>query len=222
MKLCVLGDSITKGVVYDEAHGKYVFLKDSFVNLFSSGRQIPVKNLSRFGCTITKGRRILEKQKDILKECDYTVMEFGGNDCNFNWKEISRNPEKNHSPAVPSSLFKRTYSAMVNQVKQLGSRPVLLSLPPLNQQRFFNWVCKGLNPENILKWLGDINYIYRWQEAYNLTVFELAQEHKIPLVDIRKVFLENRHYGELLCLDGMHPSKEGHALIYSALADLMI
>lgn len=222
MKLCVLGDSVAKGVVYDEARRKYVFLKDSFINLFSSGRQIPVKNLARFGCTITKGQQILEKQKGTLNEYDYTIMEFGGNDCNFNWEEISRQPERDHVPAVPSALFKNTYSAMLDQVKSLGSRPILLSLPPLNQQRFFDWVCKGLDRENILAWLGDINYIYRWQEAYNLIVHQLAQEHQVPLIDIRKIFLENRHYGELLCLDGMHPSRKGHALIHSTLADLMI
>lgn len=222
MKICVLGDSVAKGVVYDEARKKYTFLKDSFINLFSTQRHIPVKNLARFGCTTTKGQQILDKNKELLSQYDYTILEFGGNDCNFNWEAISQDPEKDHRPAVPSCLFKETYSKMLAQIKELGSQPLLLSLPPLNQQRFFNWVCRGLNKENILKWLGDVDYIYRWQEAYNLVLFQLAQEHHVPLVDIRKIFLENRHYGELLCVDGMHPSQKGHALINSALADLMI
>lgn len=222
MKICVLGDSVAKGVIYDEARSKYTFLKDSFVNLFSDGRHIPVKNLARFGCTISRGIQILNKHKAQLSEYDYTVMEFGGNDCNYNWEEISLAPEKDHKPAVPASIFKDTYSNMLRQIKESGSRPILLSLPPLNPQRFFDWVCKGLNRENILKWLGDVNYIYRWHEAYNLTVYQLAQEQKVPLVDIRQIFLENRHYGDLICVDGMHPNKKGHALINSALTGLMI
>lgn len=222
MKLCVLGDSVAKGVIYDEAREKYIFLKDSFVNLFSRSRNIRVKNLARFGCTTTRGKKILERHKELLSEYDYTILEFGGNDCNFNWEEISLSPEKNHNPAVPAALFKAAYSSMIRQIRDCGSRPILLSLPPLNQQRFFDWICRGLNRDNILGWLGDVNYIYRWQEAYNLMVFQLAQEHRAPIVDIRQIFLENRHYGELLCVDGMHPSQKGHALISSALADLMI
>lgn len=222
MNICVFGDSVAKGVIYDEARSRYTFLKDSFINLFSSTRQIPVKNLARFGCTTTRGKQLLEKHKEQLSQYDYIIMEFGGNDCNFNWEEISRQPEKDHMPAVPSSQFKETYASMLKEIKEYGSCPILLSLPPLNQQRFFDWICRGLNRENIMKWLGDINYIYRWQEAYNLILFQLAQEHHVPLVDIRKIFLENRHYGELLCIDGMHPSRQGHALISSALADLMI
>ncbi|MCQ4637828.1 SGNH/GDSL hydrolase family protein [Anaerovorax odorimutans] len=222
MKICVLGDSVARGVIYDEARNKYTFLKNSFINLFSSIRQIPVKNLARFGCTTTKGQQILEKHKEQLSLYDYTILEFGGNDCNYNWEEVARTPEKDHAPAVPSSVFKDTYSNMLEQIRSCGSQPILLSLPPLNPQRFFDWVCRGLNRDNVLRWLGDIDYIYRWHEAYNLTVFQLAQEHKAPLIDIRRIFLENRHYGDLLCVDGMHPNEKGHALINSALVDLMI
>lgn len=222
MKLCVLGDSVAKGVIYDEARNKYTFLKDSFINLFSKERHIPVTNLAKFGCTTSKGKRILNQNRKLIESCDYTILEFGGNDCNFNWEAISLEPGKDHLPAVPSSAFKENYSQMLTQIREIGSRPLLLSLPPLDQQRFFKWISKGLNGKNILTWLGDIDSIYRWQEAYNLLVFQLAGEHNVPLVDIRKIFLENRYYGELLCIDGMHPSRKGHALIYSALADLMI
>lgn len=217
MRICVFGDSVAKGVVYDETRDKYIFLKDSFINLFSNARHIPVKNLARFGCTTIRGQQLLEKHKEQLCQYDYTIMEFGGNDCNFNWEEISLHPEQEHRPAVPSSEFKNTYANMLTRVKEYGSRPILLSLPPLNQQRFFDWICRGLNRENIMKWLGDVNYIYRWQEAYNLILFQLASEHQVPLIDIRKIFLENRRYGDLLCADGMHPSRQGHALIHSAL-----
>lgn len=222
MKICVLGDSVAKGVVYDEARNRYTFLKNSFVNLFSKDRHIDVKNLAKFGCTTTRGREILEKNCDNISEYDYTILEFGGNDCNFDWEKISDAPEKDHQPAVPADLFRKTYSDILTRIKECGSKPILLSMPPLNQRRFFNWISRGLNRENIFKWLGDIDYIYRWQESYNLMLFQLAQEHHVPIVDIRKIFLEDRHYDELICIDGMHPSEKGHALINSALADLMI
>lgn len=222
MKICVLGDSVAKGVVYDERRGKYAFLKDSFINLYSKGRNIEVKNLARFGCTTVRGKTLLQKQEGSLSQYDYTILEFGGNDCNFNWEEISLAPEREHSPAVPVPLFEKNYSEILTRIRIYGSRPILLSLPPLDQRRFFNWICRGRSRENILRWLGGIDYIYRWQEAYNLIVFQLAQRHRVPLIDIRKIFLESRCYEDLFCVDGMHPSQKGHALINSALADLMI
>lgn len=220
MNICVFGDSVAKGVIYDETIKKYVFLKDSFVNLFSRGFHIPIKNFSKFGCTILKGKKILEKNSKSLPSSKYTVLEFGGNDCNYNWEEIAANPEKEHLPAVSPGIFKKTYSQVIEEVKTAGSIPVLFSLPPLNAKRFFEWVSRGLNKENILSWLGDIDFIYRWQESYNSAVLQIAKKHDVPLVDIRKAFLENRRYNDLICIDGMHPSKQGHALINGMLADL--
>ena len=50
-KIVVWGDSILKGVVLDEAAGRYRLLKDGAVNAFSQFFHIKVKNNSHFGCT---------------------------------------------------------------------------------------------------------------------------------------------------------------------------
>ena len=44
--VCVFGDSIAKGVVYDPEKKKYVFLGESFVNLLSHEKQIEILNFS--------------------------------------------------------------------------------------------------------------------------------------------------------------------------------
>jgi lysophospholipase L1-like esterase len=155
----------------------------------------------------------LAKHQKELSKYDYTILEFGGNDCDYNWAEVSAAPEKNHLPNVTFEVFKNKYEAIINQVVLSGSKPILLSLPPIDSNRFFNWVSKGLNRENILKWLGNKEKIYNWHEQYNEIVLELAKKHQIPVVDIRKAFIENNDYSEYICKDGIHPNEKGHALI---------
>ncbi|MEG2323512.1 MAG: SGNH/GDSL hydrolase family protein [Anaerovoracaceae bacterium] len=221
MEICVFGDSLARGVVFDESKEKYFFSKNCFVNLFSDELNIHVKNYAKFGCTTSKGLQIFEKNKDELSKYAYTVLEFGGNDCNFNWSEISENPNANFDPVVAPEVFSANYGHIIECVKKAGSNPVLFSLPPLDPNRFFNWVSKGLNKENILHWLSDVNFIYRWQEYYNLMIFELARKYDVPVFDIRKIFLKSRCYEDLLCSDGMHPNEKGHYLINQEIAQIL-
>ena len=96
--------------------------------------------------------------------------------------------------------------------------PVLLSLPELDSQRFFDHVSKGLDRENIMKWLkGDVNNIAHWHEQYNIEVFKLGISRGIRVIDISSAFLRQRRISDYLCEDGMHPNEAGHRLIAEAI-----
>ncbi len=217
--ICILGDSVARGVVYDEIKNKYRFLKDNFINLLSKEENIEIKNFSKFGSTILNGEETLNKNIDKIRECKCTFLEFGGNDCNFNWSEVSENPEANHLPKVPVEDFKKEYKKIIKTIKKEGSKPILLSLPPLSVERFFEWISSGLSKKRILKFLKEKEYIYRWHELYNATIFDLGREECVDVIDIRKVFLEHKNIEEFLCIDGMHPNEKGHKLINEALLD---
>ncbi|MEG2200508.1 MAG: SGNH/GDSL hydrolase family protein, partial [Anaerovorax sp.] len=145
MKVCIFGDSVTKGIVYDDEKEKYVFLEDSFVHLFQQEQQIGVKNFSKFGCTTCKGVKILDAHVEELENFDYTVLEFGGNDCDYNWKDVSETPDQNHLPNVPLKEFVACYKNMLAKIIKSGSKPIMLSLPPLHAPGFFRCISKGLN-----------------------------------------------------------------------------
>ncbi len=212
--ICIFGDSIMKGVIFDAIRGRYIFLKNSFLNILGMrNSDIKVDNYAKFGCTITVGRQLIEKHASELPGYKYTALEFGGNDCDFDWKAISENPEAIHLPNTPIEEFEKYYSEIIDDVKKAGSTPVLFSLPPLNARRYFSWISRGLNAENILNWLGDEEHIYRWHEMYNLAVLKLSAAKDVALIDIRRAFLETRNYLGLLCEDGIHPNEAGHALI---------
>lgn len=228
--LCSLGDSIMKGIVSVEneilvtkdvdykKNFRYAVLDDGFVDLLQSNLSVRVENLALFGSTITKGLQCLARRKDRVMQCDHAFLEYGGNDCDFNWAEVAANPDAEHRCNTPMDLFLERYEEMVTTLRSLHVQPIMLSLPPLHPERFFNTISQGLNRDNIMRFLcDDACSIYRWHEHYNLAVFHLARKLEVPIVDITTPFLENLHYGDYLCLDGIHPNERGHKLIAAAI-----
>ena len=65
----------------------------------------------------------------------------------------------------------------------------------------------------------DKQYITNWHERYNIEIFKLAIANEIPVIDITSVFLEKPNYSGYLCEDGIHPNKDGHALIAEAIKE---
>lgn len=222
VKLNAFGDSVLRGVVFENNH--YSYSKNCFVNLLHYDLQIDIENKGKFGSTISTGEQVVEKNMKAIEDSTsrYIVMEFGGNDCDFNWKEIAEDPEKSHKPKTEIKDFVRIYTEIIEKIKAVGKIPVMLSLPPIDAKKYFNKITEGLNADNILKWLeGNVRFITDWHERYNIETFKIALANKIPIIDITSKFLENKNYGEFLCEDGIHPNEQGHMLIASAIKEHM-
>lgn len=217
--VCIFGDSVAKGVIFDAVKNKYSLLKESFANIVERQQNISILNFARFGCTVSMGSEILKRHEKELNHFDFTILEFGGNDCDYNWAEVAENPFLPHLCNTPISLFREKYLELIDRVLRNGGRPVLLNLPPIDPKRYFRWVSKGLDGKNILAFLGEIETIYRWQEMYSKVVEELAVEEKIPLIDIRSGFLNKKSFTDYLCEDGIHPNEKGHLLISRAIRE---
>ncbi|MDR1902895.1 MAG: SGNH/GDSL hydrolase family protein [Treponema sp.] len=209
----VFGDSILKGIQIDDENNRYRVMNNIDFEQISIKHQLLIKNYSLFGCTVKKGCSMLQKRLENGKSYDIVVIEYGGNDCDFNWKDIADNPYKEHTPNTPLDVFYRTYRQIIRVLKEKCVIPILTNLPPLEPQKFFNWFCKGLNKDNVLKWLGAVNSIYRVQETYSRMIEEIAFETRTHLADIRSAFLEHKQLDALLCEDGTHPNSEGQRLI---------
>ena len=216
----VLGDSVAKGIVIDAVTKKYITSKNGCVELFKDMTGSTVKNLSNFGSTIVRATKMFYRHEKEMQTEDQIVLEFGSNDCDYQWAEIAENPDKIHLPNVPLDLFVSKYSALIDLLREKGLNPILTNLSPIHAQKFFQWVSRGLDKEAILHWLKDIEQIYRWQERYSMAVHEIAITKKVPLINIRKNFLEHHNLSEYLCEDGMHPNEKGHQLMAGALCDI--
>jgi len=216
-KICIFGDSVAKGVIFDSAKNKYRLLKESFANIVQSRQNISISNYAKFGCTISMGSSILGRHENQLSAFDFTILEFGGNDCDYNWAEISSQPFKMHLAKTPIKQFKEEYIALIERVRQNGGIPILLTLPPIDSNRYFQWISKGLNGKNILAYLGSVDAIHNWQSLYSTAVTEIAEACKVSIIDIRSAFMEKQDYREYLCEDGIHPNSKGHLLISNAI-----
>lgn len=219
-KFIVSGDSISKGVVYDEEKCKYTVLEDNYVSILQRKLKGVVFNLSKFGATITKGVNKLNRAFSE-NNADIVLIEFGGNDCDFNWDEIALNPEKDHLPKTDLNMFENMLKETIYKLKSCKVIPVLMTLPPLNADNYLKWISKNnpLAEKNILKWLGSVTKIYWWQERYNSTILKIAEETQTKWIDIRGAFLQHPDFTRFLCKDGIHPNKEGHIVIADKILD---
>ncbi|PKM50182.1 MAG: SGNH/GDSL hydrolase family protein [Firmicutes bacterium HGW-Firmicutes-7] len=219
LSIGLFGDSILKGVQINPVNKRYHVDNHIDIEMLSKSYSMQIKNYSYMGCTVTKGKKLIEKRLETNIECDAIIMDYGGNDCDYNWNAISENPKMTHLPNTPIELFKETYYSIINMLKGKGILPIMTTLPPLEPRRFFEWFCRDLNKANILEFLGNVNKIYDHQESYSRIIEEIAHETHVPLIDLRESFLKAGNIGELLCEDGTHPNTLGQKVITSSLND---
>lgn len=221
-KIVAFGDSIMKGVVAaaDTQNPRYVTSDEGFLKRCERIFGMKIYNYACFGSTTLNGLKYLDRHLKDIQDADYAFLEFGGNDCDYNWKEISEKPDEQHYPKTGMMDFISHYTELINRVIHLKVKPVILSLPLIDAERYFNFFSVTLNRNNILQWLhGKVSNIYHWHEMYNVELFKIASRFNIPIIDITTPFLREKNYQDYLCSDGIHPNEKGHALIASAICE---
>lgn len=214
----IFGDSIMKGIVLDAQAGRYRPMNSGNADRFGRLFGAQVNNCSHFGYTIRKGEALLSRMLARGVKGDYALLEYGGNDCDFDWKAVAADPEGEHLPNTPLAEFTARYTALIGRLRQNGVTPVLMTLPPIDAERYLGWVAP--EPEarkRVVRWLGDVQLIYRFQELYSGAVARIAAQTGALLADVRPCFLDKHNYRSLLCEDGIHPNEAGHQLIFDAL-----
>ncbi|MCK9425840.1 MAG: SGNH/GDSL hydrolase family protein [Ignavibacteriaceae bacterium] len=218
--IVVYGDSISRGVIYDDEKQKYSLLLESFTNLVRENLKGVVYNAAKFGSTIVDGLQRLSN--DVLRrKPDIVLIEFGGNDCDYQWDRIAENPFGEFQPNTECSTFYDLLTGLVKKLDSMKIIPVLVSLPPLDPDKYFRWVSHNSEQakNNILQFIGSISSIYTWHERYNSAILRVAEETKTRLIDIRSAFFLEDDYTKFICLDGIHPNKEGHKVIAGKILD---
>lgn len=217
--LSIWGDSIGKGIVFDETRGRYAIFRDNFALRLKRMAGFPVENHSVMGATVCQAAEKLNP--DTIRPGGVAAIEFGGNDCDLDWAAVSAEPDQYHEARTPIQLFRDTLSGMAGTLQRAGMKIVLVVPPPIDAEKYFAWVSKNLNPRAILRYLGDVQHIYRWQERYALAVRDVARKLGCKMLDLRDAFLVERDFKRLLCVDGIHPSEEGYGLIWREINDML-
>lgn len=150
------------------------------------------------------------------------LIEYGGNDCDFDWAAVAKEPGREHLPKTMLSQFGESLKQIAELVRSRGGLPVLCSLPPLHAARYFEWISKGLSKEGIMKYLGEVQSIFHWQQAYSDKVLNAAEELGCAFLPLRDAFVNYTGEEDLMCIDGIHPNAQGHAVMaHQALIALM-
>ena len=216
MNITVYGDSILKGVLLE--NGKYV-VNHSWEEQLARDYDLQIRNRSRFGCTIQKAMAVIRRDAETEPAPgEVAVLEFGGNDCDYDWSAISERPDGKFECKTPPDLFWEQYREAIDLLRESGRTPVVLNLPPIHSEQYLRYIClNGLSRDNILRWLGDVEAISRWQEKYSRMTEAAAGDKHVPVIDVRRFFpAAGPALRELLCADGIHPSRSGQGRICQA------
>ena len=162
-------------------------------------------NYAKFGCTVTKGLELVKKHLDKIPDYDYIVLEFGGNDCDFDWAEVSKAPTAPQRSKTPLHSFIGTYREMIRLIRENGGVPVLLSLPPIDAERISSGLHRG--------WILTLSCVF-WAMKRIFTVARNVQYGGISRCKRRKRPADRHHLGlfrdvplSILLLCGWHPSQ---------------
>lgn len=208
----IWGDSILKGLVLQPGRNRYTVLKEEdAVTLVQQQLELPVHNHCRIGINSKKGLDLLDQYIDRYKAGDIALLCFGGNDSDFDWKEVAEDPDANHLSQVTPEDFRKNLIQMVEKIRNVQMVPLLVALPPIDSERYFQWISRGIEKKNqILKWLGDVDRISRYHSQYNEIIRGIAEEMNVRFINIRKAFCEKGDFRSFLCGDGIHPNAQGH------------
>ena len=225
-RIAALGDSITKGVVLNDQN-RYSAAEQSFLDIISNELDLRIDNYGKFGCTVGYGNSVIERHTADIADSDYTFIEYGGNDCDFDWMKIAQDPHGEHKARTPLEEFTEELSSLVAKIRELGSVPVLISLPPILSDTYFSFFSRSMSDEqknNIKEWLGgDIGIISRWHESYNRALFQVANQTRTQIIDITTPFDTFRgDLTSLYCADGIHPNARGHKLIAHSIINMYL
>lgn len=232
--IAVFGDSILKGAVTGTGTGHlFDIIENDSLSLAQKVLGFEMNNLSVFGNILSKGQRKLNKMMERGEHFDLAIIESGGNDCDYDWAPVSENPKGRrieaaeiddssaggnslgelvpHKPRIELGDFIRMLGEMVLLLRQNKITPLLMTMPPLVPDWWFEHICNGNNKENILEFLdGNPHKLYENHELYNISIIEFAYENNVQFVDMRKAMLKSPNYRSLMCRDGIHPNEKGY------------
>lgn len=207
----IWGDSLARGVIYNEEKNRYAISRERCASRLQEALGCKVINHSLMGATVLDGLAWFERFEPVSRAL--CAVEFGGNDCDLDWKYVSEHPDEPIHAKVELEAYRAGLGKFVREIRNRDMKPLLITPLPLHAERYFRWVTRGLNADAVLRALRDVNHIYRWQERYTVAMRDVARSTHCRLLDLRDVFLAQPDYEGLMCVDGIHPNDRGHLLL---------
>ena len=110
------------------------------------------------------------------------------------------------------------YKTTLDRLLSAGVEVIPCTIPPVCSDRFFREVISRLaDGDKVLEFFrGDTGTIYRHQEMFNNEILMTACGRRVPVIDLRRRFLDTNRFEEMICEDGIHPNELGQREIFEA------
>ena len=222
LSLVVFGDSILKGVVtIPESKNLFDVTENDSLTLAQKKLGFELDNRSIYGNITSKGLVKLQKYLEKGGQADLCVIEFGSNDCDYDWNIFAPGAQFPSFDTIPPKVQMNDYlanlEAMVKLCREHKITPVIMNLIPYICDKWFKTIAKGHDQAAILQFLdGSAETLGKNQEIYYKALMDFVSKNNIQLIDAWKLFSKLDKQEKYMCDDGIHPNEEG----YKLLADL--
>jgi len=213
-KMIFYGDSIIRGKTWPQNSLVSFDTENNFVKYCQSyldSLDMEIINKGKNG--LTSDIACKELDNEVVKHNpNYLVLEIGGNDCNFNWKEVNKNPYLNHPPALSINDLATNLNSIIDRLRENFITVILLTPPPLDEKKYLKLLNQsfGNNIDFFIKTKGGIA---AWHKKYVEKIRTVALEREIFLIDIYGEFEKADSQEHLVSLDGLHPTEKGYQLM---------
>ena len=203
----VFGDSILKGVItIPNSEKLFDTTENDSLSLAQKELGFELDNRSIYGNITSKGLVKLQKFYEKGGEADFCVIEFGSNDCDYDWGTLVQK--------VPLEDYLANLAAMIKLCRDHKVTPLMMGLIPYVCDDWFKTIIKGQDEKAILDFLGGSpETLGKNQLIYKNAQADFVQKNNVQFLDPWTIFEGHK---ELMCFDGIHPNEKGYELLSKA------
>ena len=219
MKLVVFGDSILKGVITIPNSDKlFDVTENDSLSLAQKELGFELDNRSIYGNITSKGLIKLQKFFEKGGEADFCIIEFGSNDCDYDWNIFKPGaelpPVSEIKQKVPLAEYLENLKQMVELCRANRVTSLMMGLIPYVCDDWYQTIIKGQNEAAILDFLGGSSEtLGKSQLIYKNAQADFVQKNNVQFLDPWTIFEGHK---ELMCYDGIHPNEKGYELLSKA------
>ena len=207
MKLVVFGDSILKGVITIPGSTKlFDVTENDSLSLAQKKLGFEMDNRAIYGNITSKGLVKLQKFFDKNETADFCIIEFGSNDCDYDWGTLVQK--------VPLEQYLENLTQMVQLCRTNKVTPLMMGLIPYVCDDWFKTIIKGQDEKVILNFLGGTSEtLGKNQLVYKNAQADFVHKNNVQFLDPWPIFAD---HPELMCYDGIHPNEKGYEILSEA------
>lgn len=219
MKGAIFGDSLLRSLYRQPDGHRMIYDTTPWLERIAAETGIELTNHSQIGSTVERGRMLFEKAVAKGLDAELILLDYGGNDADHDWVAVAADPEGEHPALTPIDRFYEAYDDFIARIRQLGMTPVMILPTPFLPENYIRFLSARVDAEAIRRYLVDINYMYRQEEAYAFAMTKIARKNDCFLIDMRTPLLNIRDIPSVMSMDGIHPLPEAYDIMWQTILD---